>query len=108
MSWETRGNNRYYYRRRKVAGRVVSQYIGAGELAQALAGLDDIDREQRRHEAAAWRQTIEDDRRHDEALAQVDDLVKAAVSAVLIAHGYHTHKRQWRKARWVRRKSYGH
>lgn len=99
MSWETRGNNRYYYRRRKVNGRVESEYIGAGYLAELLAEGDELDRQRRQIDAAEWRSTIEADRRTAAALADVEDLVKSAVSAVLIVNGYHTHKRQWRKKR---------
>ncbi len=99
MSWETRGNQRYYYRRRKVGGRVIAEYIGAGYAAEALAVLDDFDRQQRQQAAADWRATIKADRRTAAALADVDDLVKSAVAAVLIANGYHTHRRQWRKMR---------
>ena len=39
MSWEQRGNRRYYFRKRRQAGRVVSEYVGAGELAVAAATL---------------------------------------------------------------------
>ena len=30
MGWETRSGNRYYYRKRWVNGRPVSEYVGAG------------------------------------------------------------------------------
>jgi hypothetical protein len=98
MSWETRGNNRYYYRRRKVNGRVESEYIGAGGVAELLAAGDDLARQRRQLEAAEWRAIVEADRRQSDELAEVEDLVTAATAAVLIANGYHTHKRQWRKA----------
>ena len=97
MSWETRGNYRYYYRRRKVNGRVEAEYIGSGPVADALAGLDKFERQQRQDEVAEWRAFIETDRRTVAALADVDELVRSAVAAVLIVNGYHTHKRQWRR-----------
>lgn len=99
MSWETRGNNRYYYRRRKVGGRVVTEYIGAGDVAEALAGLDELDRQRRQLDAAEWQAFVEDERRTSAALAEVDELVRSAVAAVLIINGYHTHRRQWRRQR---------
>lgn len=97
MSWETRGNNRYYYRRRKVRGRVVAEYIGAGALADAVAGLDEQQRRERQRAAAELRAIIEGDNRTVAALAEIDELVRTATTAVLIANGYHTHRRQWRK-----------
>lgn len=99
MGWETRGNGRYYYRKVRRGGRVVSEYVGAGYLAEALAGIDELGVLQRESDAAAWRATVEDEQRHADELAQVDALVKSAVAAVLIANGYHTHRRQWRKKR---------
>lgn len=99
MSWETRGNNRYYYRRRKVDGRVISEYLGAGDVAEALAGLDELDRQERQRAAAEWRALVDTDRRQVATLAELDDLVRSAVAGVLIANGYHTHKGQWRKMR---------
>lgn len=99
MSWETRGNNRYYYRRRKVAGRVIGEYVGAGYLAEVMAAEDEAARQARQAAAAEWRSIVEADRRQEKALAEVDSLVGAAIAAVMIANGYHMHKRQWRKAR---------
>ena len=99
MGWETRGNGRYYYRKVRRGGRVTSEYIGAGYLAEALAGIDELDHLKRESDAEAWRAMVEDERRRADELADVDDLVKSAVAAVLIANGYHTHRRQWRKMR---------
>lgn len=99
MGWETRGNGTYYYRKVRRGGRVTSEYIGGGYLAEALAGIDELDGLERQLAAAEWRSTVEDERRRAGDLAAVDALVKSAVAAVLIANGYHTHKRQWRKMR---------
>lgn len=97
MGWETRGNGRYYYRKVRRGGRVTSEYIGGGYMAEALAGLDEFARQQRELDAAVWGATVADDQRHADELAAVDALVKSAVAAVLLANGYHTHRRQWRK-----------
>ena len=99
MSWETRGNNRYYYRRRKVNGRVVTEEIGAGYLAEVVAVLDEGDRHERNRAAAEFRQIVEAERQTAATLDEVDGLIRDAVAAVLLAHGYHTHKRQWRRQR---------
>ncbi len=97
MSWETRGNNRYYYRRRKVGGQMVTEYYGNGLVADLIAREDEIDRQRRAAAAAEWQAMVEDETETAAKLAAVDDLVKTLTAGVLIANGYHTHRRQWRK-----------
>ncbi|MBV9851642.1 MAG: hypothetical protein JO250_18390 [Armatimonadetes bacterium] len=101
MGWETRARGgRYYTRSVRIGGRVCRQYIGKGELAEAMAGLDALDRARRedaRDEARERR------RQADAAEAAVADFcreVEAALRAALEAAGYHRHKRgEWRKRR---------
>jgi len=99
MGWETRGNSRYYYRKARAAGRVVSEYVGAGDVAEAVAVFDEMLQDERRRAEAEWRAIVAADRERAAALAEVDELVKAAVAAALIVNGYHQHRRQWRRAR---------
>jgi hypothetical protein len=96
MGWE-RG---YYYRVRKVNGRVVREYIGAGRVAQLAAQVDALERDKRQLEAQELRQkkaeltALDDDIK---ALSQATDLV---AQAALLAAGYHRHKRgEWRRRR---------
>ena len=56
MAWESRGNNEYYYRKQRIGDRVVSEYVGHGWLAEAVATLDEIERLEREQEREAWRQ----------------------------------------------------
>ncbi len=44
MAWESRGNGSYYYRKQRIGGRVVSEYVGQGEVAGLVAQLDAIER----------------------------------------------------------------
>jgi hypothetical protein len=92
MGWE-RG---YYYRVRKINGRVVREYVGAG-LAGELAANEQAERDRRR--AAARTERADLDRlavELDELSALADLLARAA----LLAAGYHQHERgQWRKRR---------
>lgn len=97
MSWETRGNNRYYYRRRRVGGQTVAEYLGNDWLAEIAAAQDEADRQARAAAAAEWQALVEDERQTAATLATVDDLVGALTAGVLLANGYHTHRRQWRK-----------
>jgi hypothetical protein len=100
MSWETPGGRRYYFTAKKVNGRVVKRYVGAGELAGAMAGLEALDRERRQEQRAAVK--AERDRLDalDQSVADFSGAVDAAVTKVLTAAGYHRHDRgAWRKRR---------
>ena len=99
MGWETRGNGTYYYRKVRRGGRVVSEYIGAGPGAEALAGLDALGQDSAADERAVWAETVQAEQRNAAALAELDDMVRTVTAAVLIAAGYHTHRRQWRRQR---------
>ena len=50
MGWETRRGRRYYYRKRRVAGRVTSEYVGCGAWVEAMAQLEQADRLERADE----------------------------------------------------------
>ena len=95
MSWEQRGNKRYYYRKHRLGHQVVSEYVGAGELAQTSATLDALARERRQAQRQQW----ESLRALDAQIDQVCDLIRALTYATLLTTGHHTHKGQWRKKR---------
>ena len=99
MGWEERNGKRYYYRKRRIGNRVVSEYVGGGEIGDLVAELDAIERRERRAERAACLE----ERNHDLEIARgidaVGDRVLALTRAVLLANGYHTHKGQWKKIR---------
>src|SRR6516164_2029256 len=89
MGWE-RG---YYYRVRKVNGRVVREYLGTGEVATLVAQMDALEREQRRLEALEKRQEIDE-------LKALDAELKIVNERVDLAARFHLHKRgEWRKRR---------
>jgi hypothetical protein len=95
MAWE----KGYYYRARKVSGRVVREYVGRGRVAELAAQMDLLDRQQRTAAAAALR---EEKARLDSLDARVAALIKVTdlvAEAALLAAGCHQHKRQWRRKR---------
>ena len=101
MGWEVRGRCRFYTRSRKLAGRVVREYVGTGavaELAAAADGLKRADRraalEARRAEEASWREALA-------PLLELSRAVDVVVRATLLAGGFHRHARTWRKKRNV-------
>lgn len=99
MAWETRsGSGRYYTRSKRVAGRIVREYVGQGPIAE-LANQMDVDE---RLERDAIREAFEAVQRRDSELDQNLDsfvnLSNAIASGLLILAGYHQHKRgNWRK-----------
>jgi hypothetical protein len=102
MGWEVHGRCRFYTRSRKVAGRVVREYVGTGAVAELAAAADALRRADRR--AALEARRAEQDRWR-EALAPLMELSRVAdlvARAALLAAGYHRHSRSsWRKKRYV-------
>src|SRR5262245_19918904 len=96
MGWE-RG---YYYRVRKVNGRVVREYIGAGKVAELVAQRDVLERERRGLEALKQRREKDELKAIDADLKAVNERIDLAARAALLAAGFHLHKRgEWRKRR---------
>lgn len=100
MGWETRRGRRYYYTGRRQGGRVVKQYLGSGEFAEALAGIDDLDRQRRQLEADAKRAERDELQAIDDQVRTLGRLADALAHAALLLAGYHRHDRgEWRKRR---------
>ena len=51
MSWEKHGDKTYYYKKQRIGGKVKSIYIGTGELAELISGIDDAIRRAKRPSA---------------------------------------------------------
>lgn len=62
MPWEARGRRHYYYRTRRVNGKVVRTYLGAGEEAQRAAEEDARKQARRKLARKLKRDLIEVDR----------------------------------------------
>jgi hypothetical protein len=96
MAWD-RG---YYYRSRKVNGRVVREYVGAGRAAQLAAQLDASEREEREAERQARRAKRAELDAFDAPVDKLDELVELVAHAALAAAGFRQHHRgEWRKKR---------
>lgn len=74
-----------------------SVYVGRGEIAGVIDTLDGI----QRHDKTVARMKEKGEREAFESLeASIDSLARLSstlTQAVLIAGGFHRHKRQWRK-----------
>jgi hypothetical protein len=99
VAWERRGSNLYYYQSERIDGRVRKKYVGAGEVAQAIAHADETIRQSR----AAWRERARVELEEARTLASAgEELCEAAdilAVAQLVAAGYHRHKGEWRMRR---------
>ena len=104
MGWETRGNGRYYYRKRREGRRVVSEYVSS-RFGSLVAMLDEERQAERERQRRAERIEREQTRAMDAVMKQINDLVAATLNSVLTAEGFHRHKGQWRKKRYGRQSS---
>ena len=99
MAWERRGGQAYYYRSVRDGSRVKQEYLGAGEVAEAIARSDETIRRAREQERARGRAEAE---RLDALAApvlQIDEAADALLRAALVAAGFHRHKGVWRRGR---------
>lgn len=92
MSWEKRSNKTYYYRRRRLNGRVVSEYLGRGPKAQSIA---DEDARKNAQERAALQELD----RLSQMVDQIGGRIDRLLTAHLLVNGYHRHRGEWRKKR---------
>ncbi len=104
MGWEIRERGGpYYTRSRRMEGRVVREYLGAGLVGRLSAEADRIKREREEAEKVRHRRELEHLEEHLEALvspaAELGEAAEVLVRAELLACGYHKHKGEWRRER---------
>jgi hypothetical protein len=104
VGWEVRRGKSYYYRSRRVNGRVVKVYFGCGPEAEAAA-REDAEAAMKRlrdaEEAAAL------SRQFAELFADLDTIdrcLNLLIAAEMIPAGYHKVRGQWRKMYKKRKK----
>lgn len=98
MAWEPRrGGGKYYYRSRRIDGKVVKEYIGTGAEAERIAEQDRQAREQRRRqreEVKALEAKLAATQKHVDGLIERTELMLAAY---LLTAGFHCHRSEWRQ-----------
>lgn len=99
MGYEKRGGNEYYYRKRRVNGRVVSQYIGGGDLARFTYELDQADRELERIDQADRQEARTESILLDKQVEIDLKTINEAIESELVNAGYHKVTGLWRKKR---------
>jgi hypothetical protein len=100
MSWEQRGDKRYYYRQEWIDGRSVRTYEGTGEVGELAATTDALRRVDEEIEAHQQRQEQERRAAAEAPLAELCAQTDLLVHAALLAAGYRRHDRgEWRRKR---------
>lgn len=92
MGWVTRGSKSYYYKSRRVGGRVETEFF-SGLYAQLAAAADEEERAERQREASILAEDDSLDRQIAEAFDAVEDLARQELEQA----GFYRHKRQWRR-----------
>lgn len=100
MGWETRGGRSYYYRKEREGARVRSVYVGAGVMGRGLALLDGLGRAEAEERRAELMREREADEIVEAEIAALGEMVETLTTAAMLAAGYHTHKREWRRLRY--------
>lgn len=99
MGWETRANNRYYYRKRRVNGRVRSEYVGSGIFAELAAQMDEMDREDRERIRAEQMRARDEFMELSHQVDAINERLRSLTSAALMGAGWYMHRGQWRRKR---------
>jgi hypothetical protein len=95
MGWEKRGNGTYFYLKEREGSRVRSVYVGRGDAARLISCENTLHRQQ----CEEMRDATSAENDVDEELEELGAACDVLTAATLLAAGFHTHKRQWRKKR---------
>lgn len=101
MAWEQRGNNRYYYRKERVGSTVKSIYVGRGDVAHMVAQIQSTTPLLEKLTRTNKSLEVLNAEKAEAAFDLASDLIQAVTHAALLAAGYHTHHRLWRRKRNV-------
>ncbi len=100
MAFEKRGNGIYYYKKEREGNRVVSKYIGTGEVASLIAQMDELEADSKYHKRFEEQQRREKAERFEREIIEIENAFNELITAHLLINGYHqTGSREWRKKR---------
>jgi hypothetical protein len=101
MGWDIhRGGRKYYTRSRRVQGRVVRRYVGAGDVGELAAAADACRRAQRQAQASELKAERARWQAAEQLLRELDAGVDLLAQAALLAAGFRQHDRgEWRRTR---------
>jgi hypothetical protein len=99
MGWEKRGAHQYYYRKQRDGSTVKSIYVGRGEIARMISQIQSTSPLVERLACTIRSRKLVEQDKAEAAVQEVSDLVRLLTEAALLAAGFHTHKREWRRMR---------
>lgn len=99
MAWESRGNRSYFYKKKRVGGKIKSVYIGAGDYAMLSHELEDARRNEAKIEKEKQQRRRTKTETIDEQINEISALNQSLVNSLFLLNGFYPHKRQWRKKR---------
>ncbi len=99
MGWENRGNGRYYYRKKRIGSKVVSEYVGTGLIGEIAEEFDKSESEERILRHKEEKKEIRCTAEINNIVKKIENEIKLLTKAFLILKGFHTHKGEWRKKR---------
>ncbi len=100
MSWEHRERGgRYYTRSYREDGRIKREYVGTGEIAEAVAHADGTIRRRREEKRRRELEELGGLEALVAASLEISSAAEALVAASLVAGGCHKRKGEWRRER---------
>ena len=99
MGWEQRGKNSYYYKKERDGSKVKSVYVGRGEVAHMVSKLQSSSTQLQKLMRAKRSIEVNELERVEATLDRAIELTQLFTQAALLAAGFHTHRRQWRRKR---------
>ena len=99
VAWERRGDNLYYYRSVREGEKVRKEYVGRGEIAEALAHADETIRRSRAERLRRDAAELERVRALVSCADELHETAEVLARAEMVAAGYHRHKGEWRRRR---------
>lgn len=104
MALETRDGRKYYYRSRRIEGRVVKEYVASGQAAENAAKRDKEAREQRRIQRKETEQLEAELAKVTQVVEAISERSEVLLAASLLTAGFHQYKSEWRRSRDRKRK----
>lgn len=106
MPWKKQSGGRYYYREKRVNGRLIRKYVGSGEHGEREAKLDADRRAARKAQLDAFHQAAAQFNEVGKPLQDLCGLTDFIMKASLTTAGYYQHDHgEWRCRRRLKHES---